>query len=191
MSHIFISREEALNLIREYSSRAMLKADQGTVKILERLLHDMKKLHPTCINKYYDYTEIEPLWNCFREKLDGTLTYYAKQLKEAMWAGYEKGLHSYPWIPCRWQVEPGSGLMPDFQTPEDNEEIMITVRIPDKTAAGGYLYRIAMDVCIKKDEDKLESDSGYDWVQDIVAWCPLGEEYKVPEPDIHKYSIAE
>ena len=41
--------------------------------------------------EYYDYSDIDPLWNSFAEENDINLTDGAKQLKDAMWVGYRKG----------------------------------------------------------------------------------------------------
>ena len=46
---------------------------------------------PSAQPEYYDYSDIEPLWKSFAEENDSNLNLQAKQLKDAMWCGYEKG----------------------------------------------------------------------------------------------------
>ena len=41
--------------------------------------------------EFYDYSDIELLWRSFAEENDIDLTPTAKQLKDALWCGYEKG----------------------------------------------------------------------------------------------------
>ena len=54
--------------------------------------------------------------------------------------------------------------------PNDNEDILITV----KERNGNY--HIEMDVCMI--DEGFYLDSGYDWVDDIVARMPLPEAWK-------------
>lgn len=58
----------------------------------------------------------------------------------------------------------------DCQMPNDGEEILITV----KDSKGRRWTE--KDVCYV--EDGYGLDSGYDWLNDVVAWCELPEPYK-------------
>ena len=90
------------------------------------------------------------------------------------------------WIPVKWheitEEEREREGYPkewviyfDSEMPADGEEILITVK---------YTYPITSEVVysVMKDEcfydDGFGLDSGYDWVEDIVAWMPLPEPYK-------------
>ena len=54
---------------------------------VEEVLRSLPSAQP----EYYDYSDIEPLWKSFAEENDSNLNLQAKQLKDAMWCGYEKG----------------------------------------------------------------------------------------------------
>jgi len=46
---------------------------------------------PSAQPEYYDYSDIDYVWNYYAEEQDINLTDGAKQLKDAMWVGYRKG----------------------------------------------------------------------------------------------------
>lgn len=84
------------------------------------------------------------------------------------------------WIPVSWheitEEERAENGYPkdwdvfiDCEMPSDEEEILVTTRYG----------RVEKDVCYEDGEFSL--DSGYDWVDDIVAWQPLPEPYKESE----------
>ncbi len=58
----------------------------------------------------------------------------------------------------------------DCQMPEDEQEILITVR-----DSKGRLW-VEKDMCCIDDGWYL--DSGYSWIDDVVAWMPLPAAYK-------------
>lgn len=86
------------------------------------------------------------------------------------------------WIPVKWheiteeererEGYPAEWVVYlDNLMPDDGEEILITV----KNRKGR--------VWVEKDTNYTDTDgsyldSGYDWVEDIVAWMPLPEPYK-------------
>lgn len=46
---------------------------------------------PSAQPEYYDYSDIDDVWEFYAEEQDIDLTDGAKQLKDAMWVGYRKG----------------------------------------------------------------------------------------------------
>ncbi len=81
------------------------------------------------------------------------------------------------WIPIKWHViteeerireeYPADwAVFLDCVMPEDEQEILITTK-------NGYVEK---DKCLK--DDGFYLDSGYGWVDDVVAWMPLPEPYK-------------
>lgn len=46
---------------------------------------------PSAQPEYYDYSDIDDVWEYYAEEQDICLTDGAKQLKDAMWVGYRKG----------------------------------------------------------------------------------------------------
>lgn len=81
------------------------------------------------------------------------------------------------WIPVSWheiteaeRVENGYpkdwNVFIDCEMPADGEEILITTRYGT----------VEKDVCCKDGEFSL--DSGYDWIDDVVAWTPLPKPYE-------------
>lgn len=86
------------------------------------------------------------------------------------------------WIPVKWhnitedereqEGYPKEWLtMFDCPMPEDEQEILVTVQ--GSKREGRYVEK---DICYVDDGYSL--DSGYDWIDDIVAWCELPQPYK-------------
>ena len=86
------------------------------------------------------------------------------------------------WIPVSWheitEAERAENGYPkdwvvfmDCEMPSDEEEILVTTRYG----------RVEKDVCYEDGEFSL--DSGYDWIDDVVAWMPLPEPYKESEEE--------
>ena len=84
------------------------------------------------------------------------------------------------WIPVRWHeitkeerekegYPEDWGVHLDCPLPCDGDEILVTV----KSHGGNYVEK---DVCYVDEGWYL--DSGYDWVDDVIAWMPLPEPYK-------------
>lgn len=81
------------------------------------------------------------------------------------------------WIPVSWheiteeeRIENGYPkdwvVYLDCEMPSDEQEILVTTRYGT----------VEKDVCYEDGEFSL--DSGYDWIDDIVAWMPLPEPYE-------------
>ena len=81
------------------------------------------------------------------------------------------------WIPIKWHdctdedrekygFSNDIVVVFDCEMPSDEQEILITT-------SHGYVYK---DVCYI--DDGFSLDSGYDWIEDIIAWMPLPEPYK-------------
>lgn len=86
------------------------------------------------------------------------------------------------WIPIKWhyitdEERKENGYPKDWvyyldcEMPEDEQEILVT------TNHG----RVEKDVCYI--DDGFSLDSGWDWVDDIVAWMPLPEPWKGGEEE--------
>lgn len=86
------------------------------------------------------------------------------------------------WIPIKWheitdEEREREGYPKDWvvhidcEMPCDEQEILIQ-------AKKGY---IRWDVCYE--DDGFSLDSGWDWIEDIVAWMPLPEPYKGGDSD--------
>ena len=86
------------------------------------------------------------------------------------------------WIPIKWhyitdEEREESGYPKDWvyyldcEMPEDGQEILVTTK-------HGYVEK---DVCYLDDGYSL--DSGWDWIEDIVAWMPLPEPWKDGEEE--------
>jgi hypothetical protein len=84
------------------------------------------------------------------------------------------------WIPVKWheitdEEREREGYPKDWVChldcilPEDGEEILITTK-------NGYVEKDTA-YC----DDGYYLDSGYDWVDDVVAWMPLPEPYRESE----------
>lgn len=82
------------------------------------------------------------------------------------------------WIPVKWheitdEEREREGYPKDWvvyidcEMPYDGDEILVQTK-------SGY---IRWDVCYEDGEFSL--DSGWDWIEDIVAWMPLPKPYKV------------
>lgn len=83
------------------------------------------------------------------------------------------------WIPVKWHditdEERRENNYPkdwaayiDSEMPCDGERVLITTK-------GGF---VEMDECYSDDGMTFGLDSGYDWIDDVVAWMPLPEPYK-------------
>ena len=81
------------------------------------------------------------------------------------------------WIPVKWheitdEEREREGYPKDWvvyidcEMPSDEQEILVQTK-------SGY---VRWDVCYEEGEFSL--DSGWDWIEDIVAWMPLPEHYK-------------
>lgn len=88
------------------------------------------------------------------------------------------------WIPVKWhnitdeerkrEDYPKEWLtMPDCPMPNDDEEILVTV----KSIKCGL--HVEKDVCYI--DDGFSLDSGNDWIDDVVAWMPLPSSYQGEE----------
>lgn len=142
---------------------------------------------PSAQPDFYDYSDIEPLWESFAKEHDVNLTDGAKQLKDAMWAGYRKGkADAQPeqqWIPIKtrpmtdeerdywsehygYDIEYEDAVMFDCKMPEDKQPVWVQSKC-------GYIYE---DVC-ENDDGMIGMEGNGDW-NDIVAWMPK----YVPEP---------
>lgn len=116
------------------------------------------------------------------EKFKKVFGYYATE----MWAKPEKeflewinaeALVEPNWIPVSWheitEAERAENGYPkdwvvymDCEMPSDKQEIFVTTRYG----------RVEKDVCYEDGEFSL--DSGYDWIDDVVAWMPLPKPYE-------------
>lgn len=83
------------------------------------------------------------------------------------------------WIPVRWhevtdEEREREGYPKDWAChldsimPYDGQRILITTK-------GGF---VELDECYSDDGCTFSLDSGYDWVDDVVAWMPLPQPYK-------------
>ena len=83
------------------------------------------------------------------------------------------------WIPVKWheitdEEREREGYPKDWACyldcimPYDGQRILITTK-------GGF---VELDECYSDDGCTLSLDSGYDWIDDVVAWLPLPEPYK-------------
>lgn len=93
-----------------------------------------------------------------------------------------KALEQTRWIPVKWhniteeererEGYPKEWLtMFDCPMPEDEQEILVTIQ--GSKREGRWVEK---DICYI--EDGYSLDSGYDWIDDILAWMPLPEPYK-------------
>ena len=84
------------------------------------------------------------------------------------------------WIPVKWHAiteeerkregYPNDwAVFLDCPLPNDNDEILITL------AGRGSNY-VEKDVCYV--DDGWHLDSGYSWIDDVIAWMPLPEPYE-------------
>ena len=85
------------------------------------------------------------------------------------------------WIPIKWhdctdEDREKYGLSSDIvavfdcEMPDDNQQILVTT-------THGYVNQ---DVCYI--DDGFSLDSGWDWIDDILAWMPLPEPWKGEQP---------
>jgi hypothetical protein len=83
------------------------------------------------------------------------------------------------WIPVKWhEITDEEREREDYPKewachldcimPYDGQRILITTK-------GGF---VELDECYSDDGCTFNLDSGYDWVDDVVAWCELPEPYK-------------
>ena len=79
---------------------------------------------PTAQPEYYDYSDIDDVWEFYAEEQDINLTDGAKQLKDAMWVGYQKGKQdAQPTADVR---ENAKGEWLDMECIEESEANVIT-----------------------------------------------------------------
>ena len=80
------------------------------------------------------------------------------------------------WIPVKYHVmteeeRKAGGFSNDIvyyldcKMPDDDQEIIVT--------DGKYVWA---DTCIV--DDGFALDSGYDWIEDVIAWMPMPEPYR-------------
>jgi len=92
-----------------------------------------------------------------------------------------------PWIPVKWheitdEERKREGypeewlIMLDCLMPNDEEEILVTI----KSSRGGL--HVEKDVCYVDDGYSL--DSGYVWIDDVVAWMPLPAPFEPQESEV-------
>ena len=102
-----------------------------------------------------------------------------------------QALEQTKWVPVKWheitdEEREREGYPEDWLTildcsmPNDDEEILVTIKGSD-----GGLY-VEKDICYVDDGYSL--DGGYDWIDDVVAWCELPQPYV---PDINDGKLAE
>ena len=83
------------------------------------------------------------------------------------------------WIPVKWheitdEEREREGYPKDWAChldsimPYDGQRILITTK-------GGF---VELDECYSDDGCTFSLDSGYDWIDDVVAWCELPQPYK-------------
>ena len=107
-----------------------------------------------------------------------------KEIQNYLFDGLRKQMWSLPsaeaiqgWIPIEWhEITEEEREREDYPKdwvcfldcvmPQDNQEILV------QTQNG----EIRWDVCYE--EDGFILDSGWDWIDDIVAWMPLPKPYK-------------
>ena len=86
------------------------------------------------------------------------------------------------WIPVKWheitdEEREHKGYPKDWACyldyimPYDGQRILITTK-------GGF---VELDECYSDDGCTFSLDSGYDWIDDVVAWMPLPEPYNKQE----------
>ena len=106
-----------------------------------------------------------------------------KEIQNYLWDGLRKQMWSLPsvevvgWIPIEWheiteEEREREGYPKDWVylldcvMPQDDQEILVQTKNGE----------IRWDVCYE--EDGFILDSGWDWIEDIVAWMPLPKQYK-------------
>lgn len=128
-------------------------------------------------------------WNCQFEPKDDLIrrqdaidavNYHCESLKDI-----KRAITALPsanhWIPVKFrplteeeQKEyPDYCYMADCMMPDDEEEILVTVK-----SSRGHLC-VRQDVCYF--DDGFSLDSGYDWQTDVIAWMPLPEPWEGEE----------
>ena len=91
----------------------------------------------------------------------------------------EYAIEPNKWIPVKWheitdEEREREGYPKDWVChldsimPYDGQRILITTK-------GGF---VELDECYSDDGCTFSLDSGYDWIDDVVAWMPLPEPYK-------------
>lgn len=92
---------------------------------------------------------------------------------------YKRLMEQTRWIPVKWhEITDEEREREDYPKewacyidcimPYDGQRILITTK-------GGF---VELDECYSDDGCTFSLDSGYDWVDDVVAWMPLPEPYK-------------
>ena len=106
-----------------------------------------------------------------------------KEIQNYLMDGLRKQMWSLPsvevvgWIPIEWheiteEEREREGYPKDWVylldcvMPQDDQEILVQTKNGE----------IRWDVCYE--EDGFILDSGWDWIEDIVAWMPLPKQYK-------------
>lgn len=93
-----------------------------------------------------------------------------------------EALKAQEWIPVKWhyitdEEREREGYPKDWavhldcEMPVDEQEILVTTK-------HGYVEK---DVC--HEDGCFSLDSGWDWMEDIVAWMPLPKPYKAESED--------
>lgn len=94
--------------------------------------------------------------------------------------GYKHEKSAQQWIPVKWheitdteREEEGYSkdwvCVFDSEMPYDGQKILVTTK----------WFGVAQDECYADGEYAL--DSGWDWIDDVIAWMPLPEPYKEDE----------
>ena len=81
-----ISRQAALNIRFNDAIN-----EDGVLYVPLRDFTNGLKALPSAQPEYYDYSDIDDVWEFYAEEQDINFTDNAKQLKDAMWVGYQKG----------------------------------------------------------------------------------------------------
>lgn len=116
-----------------------------------------------------------------------------KEILEAYDMAIEVLEQQQDWIPIKWheiteEEREREGYPEEWIThldclmPDDGQEILITVK-----GSKGRRW-VEKDTALIDDEHYL--DSGYDWVDDAIAWMPLPEPY-VPDTNVGEMSESE
>ena len=175
-----IDEDDVLKVLcRELCHPGVRCPDGYCVEMREKL-----KDVPTAQNEFYGIEDIEEAWKFYAEEYDTNLTTNARQLKEAMWVGYEKGKQDavHRWIPCKERL------------PEELSEVNVTwvntspepyyEFLKGKLFTGSAVYYKGRwywysAVCVDYlKEYGYSPGDGMDDAIKIIAWQPLPEPYK-------------
>ena len=117
-------------------------------------------------------------------KADDIPVYYKPSIKAVMdTITLSISEKSNKWIPVKWheitdEEREREGYPKDWACyldnimPYDGQRILITTK-------GGF---VELDECYSDDGCTFSLDSGYDWIDDVIAWCELPEPYQPQIP---------